>query len=78
MSLSNEIMVIRQKAFLTQTQFAEQLQVSFATVNRWESGKTRPNLTAMRKMKQFCSDNNIEYYALEYAWLDSNLKKKGA
>ena len=52
MGFSNEIMIIRQKAFMTQETFAKALNVAFSTVNRWEFGKTHPNMTAM---KQFCS-----------------------
>ena len=44
MSFSNEIKKVRMKAFLTQTAFAEEIHVSFSTVNRWENGKGKPNL----------------------------------
>lgn len=39
MSFSDEIRMVRMKAFLTQTSFAEEIHVSFSTVNRWENGK---------------------------------------
>ncbi len=38
MSVSNEIKIIRQKALLSQVEFADALSVSFSTVNRWETG----------------------------------------
>ena len=53
MAISSEIIVIRQKAFLTQEAFAKELEVAFSTVNRWESGKAHP----------------IPFEALENAWL---------
>ena len=35
---------------LTQTQFAELIGVSFATVNRWENGQSHPNNLAWRRI----------------------------
>ena len=35
---------------LTQTQFAELVGVSFASVNRWENGQSRPNSLAWRRV----------------------------
>ena len=69
MELSNEIKIIRQKAFMTQEAFAKMLNVSFTTVNRWESGKTHPNMTAMKQIKEFCVENNISFEELQEAWL---------
>ena len=69
MSLANEIKLIRQKAFLTQEEFAKQLNVAFSTVNRWESGKIHPNITAIRKIKQFCDKNKISFDDLQQTWL---------
>lgn len=54
MRLADEIRILRQKSFLTQTQFAEELQVSFTTVNRWEKGKATPNLSTMKRIKAYC------------------------
>ena len=48
---------------------AKALNVAFSTVNRWESGKTRPNLTAMKQIKLFCEKNNIPFDSLENVWL---------
>ena len=38
MSFSEDLKRIRRKAFMTQEDFAKELGVSFATVNRWEKG----------------------------------------
>lgn len=72
MSLSETIKVTRQKAFLTQDAFAEVLHVSVATINRWENGKSKPNLTAMKNMKKFCEDNNLSYEAIENEWFNNH------
>ncbi len=61
MSLGNEIRILRQKAFYTQEDFAKQLNVALSTVNRWELGKTRPNMKAMRSIKFFCENNGLSY-----------------
>jgi DNA-binding transcriptional regulator YiaG len=43
-SLSTDLLVkeIRKRLGLTQVQFAQELEVSFQSVNRWERGKTKP------------------------------------
>jgi predicted ATPase/DNA-binding NarL/FixJ family response regulator/DNA-binding XRE family transcriptional regulator len=38
---------------LSQEQLARQLGVSFATVNRWESGRTRMSASALRRLAEF-------------------------
>jgi len=70
MSIAYEIKTIRQKAFLTQTEFAKEINVSFSTVNRWESGKTRPNMKAMKQISKFCENNGIEFSPLQDKWLE--------
>ena len=76
MDISNEIKVIRQKAFMTQEAFAKALNVAFSTVNRWESGKTNPNMTAMKQLKKFCDENNISYDELENVWLSKTRRSE--
>ena len=53
--------VIRRKAFLTQEDFAKEIGVSFATVNRWETGKARPNLKTMKLIDDYCKRNEIDF-----------------
>ena len=68
--LSDEIKKTRQKSILTQTEFAKEIGVSFSTVNRWESGKGKPNLTAMKAIKEYCSKNGFSYSDIENEWLN--------
>ena len=75
MTFAEELKRIRQRSFLTQEAFAKEVNVSFSTVNRWESGKTKPNLIAMKNIKEFCDQNNVEYSELEELWL--SLGKEG-
>ncbi len=76
MSFPEEIKRIRQRCFLTQSDFAKEVQVAISTVNRWEGGKTKPNLTAMKHIKEFCLRNGIEYSIIEEAWLDYTAEAK--
>ena len=54
------IKFIRNSAQMSQQQFAEELRVSFATVNRWENGKTIPPPSAQKAIYQFCVERDID------------------
>jgi len=49
--LSSMIRNLRLEIGLTQEQFAAKVGVTFSTVNRWESGKSKPSPLAMRQVK---------------------------
>jgi hypothetical protein len=68
MTCSEEIKKIRQKCFLSQEALGRELGVSFSSINRWESGKTKPNMSAMKKFKEFCETQGIDFSALEAEW----------
>ena len=61
MDIGNAIKDIRVKSLLSQADFAKELGVSFSTVNRWENGKAIPNFKALKKMKEFCARNKIDF-----------------
>lgn len=69
MSLGEAIRITRQKAFYTQEEFAQKLNVALSTVNRWELNKARPNMKAMRAIKTFCDENNQPYEFIEDQWV---------
>lgn len=69
MALPQEIKIIRKKAFLSQTEFGKRIGVSYTTVNRWETDKMRPSLPALKRIKEFCEKNEIDYAPLEAAYL---------
>lgn len=75
MDFPKEIKRIRQRSFLTQQEFANVLGVAFSTVSRWESGRSKPNLKAMKSINTFCVDNNISYEVLEESWFDYKIEK---
>lgn len=68
MSLKETIKTTRQKAFMSQEAFADKLCVSVATINRWENGKSKPNLSALKNLKQFCEEYNLSYSDIETEW----------
>ncbi len=61
MTFPETIKQIRQKNFLSQEAFAKELGVSFATVNRWESGKTKPTYKTMKLLNDYCKNNGIVF-----------------
>jgi DNA-binding transcriptional regulator YiaG len=69
MSLSEAIKNTRMKALLSQEEFAKELHVSVGTINRWEHGKSKPSITAMKSIKAFCADNSLPYENIESPWL---------
>ena len=69
MIFSDCIRILRQKQFLSQEAIAKELQVTLSTVSRWETGKSIPNLSTMKKIKAFCEKEKIEYDIVEQSWL---------
>ncbi len=45
---------------VSQSELAEILGVSFATVNRWEQGLHQPTFAAKRKLKKLFDKNKID------------------
>lgn len=68
MSLPETIKLTRQKLFMSQEDFATHIHVSVATINRWENGRSKPNLTAMKSIKSFCEENNLSFTEIENEW----------
>ncbi|WP_285945216.1 helix-turn-helix domain-containing protein [Thomasclavelia cocleata] len=69
MSLGEAIRISRQKAFYTQEDFANKLNVALSTVNRWELNKAKPNVKTMKSIKAFCVENELDYKIIENEWL---------
>ena len=51
-NIAAELKKLRQIHGWSQEYLARELGVSFATVNRWENGKTKPSRLAYDKIKQ--------------------------
>lgn len=69
MLIASKIRTLREKFLLTQEDFAKELGVAPSTVNRWETGKARPNMAAMRNIKAFCESHDYPYEEIETEWL---------
>ena len=53
---------IRAYLNMSQTEFAELLNISFATVNRWENGRAVPNKLAQSTLYELCKAYNVPVY----------------
>ena len=56
---------IRLRLNLSQSELAEKLGVSFATVNRWEKGHCEPSQIAVNAIKSLCTRSNIDFSQFE-------------
>ena len=54
--------------------FASAIHVTSATINRWEKGKSKPNLTAMKNIKEFCNKYDLSYEKIEREWFDRSVE----
>ena len=48
---------LREKITLTQEQYAVEVGITFATVNRWELAKAKPSPLAMRRLEELRAKN---------------------
>ena len=55
---------IRTYLNMSQTEFAAHLNVTFATVNRWENGRTVPNKLAQTMIYEVCKADGVPVYEL--------------
>jgi len=53
------VKMVRKKMDMSQEDLARALNLSFATINRWENGKTHPNKLTMQVFTSFCKKNGI-------------------
>lgn len=60
-SLSTAVLVkeTRKRLGLAQVQFAQELGVSFQSVNRWEHGKTKPLPIVLKQSRQWYESSAI-------------------
>ena len=59
MSFPSFVKNVREKMGLSQEDLARAINVSFASINRWENGKTRPNKLALSVFISYCEKNGI-------------------
>lgn len=71
MDFSEAIRKIRQECYLSQQAFAEELGVSFSTVNRWEKAKAIPNYQTMKRLIAYCKSLDIDSSKIESVWKEN-------
>lgn len=54
------IIKVRAKLNLSQAELADILDVSFASVNRWENGKYEPTRLVKEKIRLICEEHKIQ------------------
>ena len=75
MPVSSEIKNFRLSCLMNQTEFGNALGVSFTTVNRWENGKARPNIKAMKALKRYCEECGFPYEPFEKSWRENRIQE---
>lgn len=65
MNFAEAILSVRTSLRISQRELASMLGVSYATVNRWENGRTVPNKMTLTVIRQYCHANHLEF---DYSW----------
>jgi len=60
MEFSEKIRFARAQLKMSQEELAQALNVSYASIHRWENAKTKPNKMVRAVFKSFCDKNNID------------------
>ena len=55
---------IREYLELSQTEFADKIGVTFATVNRWENGRAIPTKLAQSTLYEYCKEHGVPVYQM--------------
>ena len=63
MEFSKFCLETRLKLNISQQALAKKLKVSFATINRWENGKSLPQKLTLYRFEKFCEENGIAFVA---------------
>ena len=61
MTFGEKVKFARLQLFLSQEKFAKELNVSFATINRWERGLCEPNYEGQKAFHDFCKKNHVKF-----------------
>jgi len=59
MEFSAQVQMARKQLSLSQESLARALNVSYATINRWENAKTKPNRMAQGVFYAFCESQGV-------------------
>jgi DNA-binding transcriptional regulator YiaG len=59
MFIDEILKAVRKELGVSQETLARDLNVSYATLNRWENNKVKPSRLAMEKLKDYCATSKI-------------------
>ena len=59
MNFAQIVKEIRTELDMSQEQLARELDVSFATINRWENGKNSPNMLTKKVFYEYCKEKKL-------------------
>lgn len=68
MEFSIAIKHARQECYMSQSEFADKIEVSFSTVNRWETGKAYPNYQTMKRLIAYLRECGVSVEEVENSW----------
>lgn len=71
MSVSTLIKKTRMECILSQDQFAKELGVTQITITRWETGKSTPNYSTMKRLLEYCRKRGVDTTDLYNEWKDN-------
>ena len=60
MDFPDIVKAAREKLGMSQEELARALNISFATINRWENGKTHPNKLTETVFLDFCVKQGLD------------------
>lgn len=60
MNYAKLVLFIRAKLNITQQELANKLNVSYATINRWENNKRTPSKRYIIILENLCKENSID------------------
>lgn len=72
--MQNLIKQIRTYLNISQTELAEQLNVTFTTVNRWENGRAVPNKLAQAQLYDLCKAKAVPVYDMTLSRIEDAAK----
>ena len=61
MEFADKVKYVRKQLNLSQEKLASLLGVSFATVNRWETGHSMPTYKTQQSFNALCKENNNKF-----------------
>jgi len=59
MDFPSTVKYVRSELGMSQEELAHALKISFATISRWENGKTSPNKMAKSVFFSFCKEKGM-------------------